>query len=102
MRPLFLQAAKGGSNFIFIIGMFAIFFFFIIFPQIKKARKEKRFQADLKKGMKVITTSGIHGKILDLGSTTVVLETMAGKLMFERNAISLDATSRLNSDKKKN
>lgn len=101
MSLTFLQASGGGSNFLFIIGMFAIFFLFIILPQIKKTKKEKKFQQGLKKGMKVITTSGMHGKIMELRDATVTLETPAGKIRFERSSISLEATARLNADAKK-
>ena len=97
----FLQTGMGGSSFILIIGMFAIFFLFIILPQVRRAKKEKKFQRELKKGMKVITSSGIHGRVLDLGHTTVTLETMAGKIIFERSAISLEATDRLDTGAKK-
>lgn len=97
----FLQTGIGGSSLIFIMGMLAIFFLFIILPQVRRTRREKRFQWELKKGMKVITTSGIHGRVMDLGHTTITLETMAGKIVFERSAISLDATERLNAGAEK-
>ncbi len=97
----FLQTGIGGSSLIFIMGMLAIFFLFIILPQVRRTRREKRFQRELKKGMKVITTSGIHGRVMDLGHTTITLETMAGKIVFERSAISLDATERLNAGAEK-
>ena len=56
------------------------------------------FSKEIKKGDKVITKSGIHGKIVELNDTdnTCVLETGAGKIKFERSALSLELSSKLN------
>ena len=53
---------------------------------------------DMKKGDRVITKSGIHGKIMELNDkdNTCIVETMAGKLKIERSAISLELSSKLN------
>lgn len=75
--------------------MVAIFYFLMIRPQQQRAKKEKTFEADLKSGDKVITKSGIHGKITDLAQDTVVIETMAGKIKMERSAISSEMTAKL-------
>ncbi len=72
-----------------------VFYFFIIRPQQQKLKQEKAFEAGLKTGDKIITKSGIHGKIAELAETTVVIETMSGKLKMERNAISLELTAAL-------
>ena len=50
----------------------------------------------LKVGDKIITKSGLHGKISELAETTVVVETMSGKLKMERSAISLELSTALN------
>ena len=74
-----------------------VFYFFMIRPQMKKAKDHKKFVAELKKGDKVITTAGIHGKIVDLNETTIVLETEGGgKIRFDKSAVSLDASKGLN------
>jgi preprotein translocase subunit YajC len=78
--------------------MFVVFYFFMIRPQQKKAKLEKEFESALKVGDKVITKSGLHGKIAELADTTVVIETMAGKLKMERSAISMEMSAAL--DKK--
>lgn len=70
--------------------MFVVIYFFMIRPQIKKQKREKLFSSQLKKGDKVITKSGLHGKISDLTDTTCVIETMAGKLKYDRSAISME------------
>lgn len=87
------------TQFLPIILMFVVVYFLMIRPQQKKAKSEKEFESTLKVGDKVITKSGIHGKVSDINDTTVVLETMAGKLLFERNAISLDLTMALKNRK---
>lgn len=68
----------------------------MIRPQMKRQKDEKKFAEELKRGDRVITKSGLHGKILDLNDTTVILESGAGKLKFERSALSLELTKKLN------
>lgn len=67
----------------------AVFYFFIIRPQMKKAKEAKKFKESLSKGDHVVTIGGIHGKIAEIEDTTVVLD-LNGKLRItvERSAIS--------------
>lgn len=88
---MFLQTGSGGiGNYIMIPLMLLIIYLFMIRPQVRKQKKEKEFQGSIKKGARVVTTSGIHGKILDLSDATCVIETGAGKIKFERSAISME------------
>jgi preprotein translocase subunit YajC len=80
----------------YILLMFGVMYIFMIMPQQKRAKKEKEFEAGLKVGDKIITKSGLHGKISELAETTVVVETMSGKLKMERSAISLELSAALN------
>ena len=80
----------------YILLMFAVMYFFMIMPQQKRAKKEKEFEKNLKVGDKIITKSGLHGKISELAETTVVVETMSSKLKMERSAISLEMSAALN------
>ncbi|MCC8409013.1 preprotein translocase subunit YajC [Mucilaginibacter sp. UR6-1] len=74
-----------------------VFYFFMIRPQIKKQKDQKKFVDDLKKGDKVVTTAGIHGRIIDLAETTILIEVEGGtKIRFDKTAISLDASKALN------
>jgi preprotein translocase subunit YajC len=75
--------------------MFVVIYFFMIRPQQKKAKNEKEFESTLKVGDKVITKSGLHGKVSELADTTVVIETMSGKLKMERSAISMEMSATL-------
>jgi preprotein translocase subunit YajC len=90
---------EGIGQFLPFILMFVVVYFFMIAPQMKRAKKEKKFNAELKKGDKVITKSGLHGKILELNDTdqTCVIETMAGKVKYERSAISMELSAKANS-----
>ena len=76
--------------------MFVVIYFFMIRPQQKRAKNEKEFESSLKIGDKIVTKSGFHGKIAELAETTVVIETMSGKLKLERSAISLELSAALN------
>jgi len=76
--------------------MFVVIYFFMIRPQQKRAKNEKEFESALKVGDKIITKSGLHGKVSELSETTVVIETMAGKLKMERSAISMEMSATLN------
>ncbi|PQJ20752.1 preprotein translocase subunit YajC [Tenacibaculum sp. SG-28] len=91
MQTIFLQAG-GILDFAPFILMLGVLYFFMIRPQMKRQKKEKEFQSSIKKGTKVITSSGIHGKIVEINDNdnTITLETGAGKIKFERSAISLD------------
>ena len=75
--------------------MFVVIYFFMIRPQQKRAKNEKEFETALKVGDKIITKSGLHGKIAEVAETTVVIETMAGKLKMERSAISMEMSAAL-------
>ena len=90
---------EGMGQLPFILLMFVVVYFFMIQPQMKLPKKEKKFNAELKKGDKVITKSGLHGKILELNDTdqTCVIETMAGKVKYERSAISMELSAKANS-----
>ena len=95
---IFLQA--GGSTLTGMLPfllMFVVIYLFMIRPQMKRQKNEKLFQASIAKGNKVITTSGIHGKILDIvdNDNTVIIETGAGKMKFERSAISMELSKKL-------
>ena len=54
----------------------------------------------MKRGDKVITKSGMHGRIVELTDDTCVLETLSGKIKFERSAISMELSAKLKDDKK--
>lgn len=70
-----------------------VFYFFMIRPQTKKAKEAKKFRESLEKGQQVVTIGGIHGKILEVTETNVLLDVGGAKIRFEKSAISIDSTS---------
>ena len=93
---------EGLSGMLPIVAMFAVVYFFMIVPQMKRAKNEKKFAAELKRGDKVITKSGLHGKIVELNDKdrSCVIETMSGKLKFDRSSISMEMSKALNTPAK--
>ena len=85
------------NQFLPLILIFVVAYFFMIRPQIKRQKDEKKFAEALKKGDKVITKSGMHGKVVELNDkdNSCVIETMAGRLKFDRSAISMEMSARL-------
>jgi len=84
------------KTFLPFILMFVVIYFFMIRPQQKRAKTEKEFEAALKAGDRIVTKSGIHGKIVELNEGTAIIETMSGKLKMERSAISMELSAALN------
>ena len=90
-----LQAAGGfDPRQLIMFGAIAlVFYFFMIRPQLKKAKDHKKLISELKKGDKIVTTAGIHGRIADMNDTTFLIEVEGGvKIRFDKSAVSLDAT----------
>lgn len=84
-------------SFLPMILIIVVFYFFMIRPQMKKAKDHKKYIEELKKGDRVVTTAGIHGRIVDMNETTFLIEVEGGtKIRFEKSAISLDASKALN------
>jgi preprotein translocase subunit YajC len=85
------------SQFLPLILIFVVAYFFMIRPQMKRQKDEKKFIGGLKKGDRVITKSGLHGKIMEINDTdqTVVIETLAGKLKLENSSVSHELSQKL-------
>lgn len=94
---IFLQQGAGSlMSMLPFLAIIIVFYFFMIRPQMNRQKKEKTFQAEIKKGIKVVTSSGIHGKIAEINAAdnTVSVETGAGKIKFERSAISMELSNK--------
>ncbi|MEN0053766.1 MAG: preprotein translocase subunit YajC [Mucilaginibacter sp.] len=100
IATILLQAPAGGSSqfgmLIPMVLIIVVFYFFMIRPQVKKQKDQKKYVEELKKGDKVVTTAGIHGRIIDSNETTFLVEVDNGKIRFDKSAISLDASKALN------
>ena len=90
-----MEAIQQFAPFILI---FVVMYFFMIRPQMQKAKKEKKFAEELKKGDRIVTKSGLHGKVFDFSekNNAVIIETGSGKLTYDKSAISLEMSQKLN------
>ena len=94
MENLFvlLQAqAEGENTWMSLLPLFLIlvvFYFFFIRPQTKKSKEQKKFRELLKKGDKVITIGGVHGKVNDVKETTLIIEVADNvRITVEKSAV---------------
>lgn len=72
-----------------------VFYFFMIRPQMKKQKELKKFREGLTVGDKVVTIGGIHGKVLEVSESTVLIAADSGKLRVDKSAISNSIEDRL-------
>lgn len=97
-----LQVPGGGAgtmNLIFIGGILLVFYFFMIRPQQKKQKDQKKFIGAIQKGDTVVTLGGIHGKITSMDDNTVTLEVDRGaRIKMEKSSLSLEASKQYSSD----
>ncbi|MCP4160772.1 MAG: preprotein translocase subunit YajC [Deltaproteobacteria bacterium] len=96
------QGEEGGGigSFLPLILIVLVFYLFFIRPQMKKSKDQKRFRESIGKGDKIITIGGIHGKILEVKETTVVIEIDGqNRLTIEKSALAMDRTSHLSEKK---
>ncbi|QTD38286.1 preprotein translocase subunit YajC [Polaribacter batillariae] len=103
-QTIILQAESGGlMSMLPFAAMILVLYFFMIRPQMNRKKKEKAFQAEIKTGSKIVTSSGIHGKITEVNNTdnTVTIETGAGRIKFERSAISMELSKKYATPAKK-
>lgn len=83
------------SSLIMIVAMIAIFYLFMIRPQAKKQKELKKFREAMKPGDKVVTIGGVHGKILEIAESTVLISSEGTKIRVEKSAISQSAADQL-------
>ena len=96
-----LMGAPGGKQewyqFVPLILIVVIFYFFMIRPQVKKQKEAKKFLETIKKGDKVVTIGGIHGKIHEVQDTALIVEIADGvRVKVLKSAISMDGSAALN------
>lgn len=75
--------------------MVLVFWFFMIRPQMKKQKELRKFRDGLAKGDHIVTIGGIHGKILEITDTTVLVQSDNTKLRFDKSAISQSSEDQL-------
>ena len=75
------------TNILFIGLMFFVFYFFMIRPQMKKQKELKKFREGLAKGDHIVSLGGIHGRILEVTDTTVLIESEKTKIRLDKSAV---------------
>ncbi|MBW6489572.1 MAG: preprotein translocase subunit YajC [Lentimicrobium sp.] len=95
------EGGGGYSSFILLALLMVVFYFFFIRPQAKKAKETRKYREALKKGDKIVTIGGIHGKIVEVQDTTFTIEVEDGsRLRVEKTAIAGDAADQLGNQQK--
>jgi preprotein translocase subunit YajC len=97
MYSILLQATTGSSwlnpQLFFMVAIIGVFYFFMIRPQQKKAKDQKKFIEELSKGDDVVTIGGIYGRIAEIEGDTIILEVeRGGRIKCSKSAISMDTT----------
>jgi preprotein translocase subunit YajC len=67
----------------------------MIRPQMKKQKELKKFRENMKIGDKVVTIGGIHGKILELADSTILISSEGTKIRLEKSAIASSTEDQL-------
>lgn len=100
LQTILLQAAGQGQpngmiNMAIMLLMIVVFYFFLIRPQSKRAKEQKKFAESIATGEKIVTSAGIHGTITRINDDgTLQLEIGRGTfIIIERSAVSMELTS---------
>ena len=104
LNILLMAPAENGNplvSFLPLILIILVFYMFFIRPQMKKQKDLRKFRESLKKGDKIITIGGIHGKIVEEQERTFTIEVEGGnRLRIERSAVAMDGASEQLGDKR--
>jgi preprotein translocase subunit YajC len=107
MNPTNILLSTGGSmtglleQFGPLVLIIIVFYFFMIRPQLKKTKDQKKFRENIAKGDKIVTIGGIHGRIVDIQEKTFIIEVEGGhKLKIEKGAVSMDSSTMLTEEQK--
>ncbi len=106
ISSIFLMAApeEGGNplvSFLPLILIILVFYMFFIRPQMKKQKDLRKYRESLKKGDKIITIGGIHGKIVEVQDRTFTIEVEGqNRLKIEKSAAAMDGASENLGDKR--
>ena len=94
------QEGGGLMSFLPLILIVLVFYLFFIRPQMKKSKDQKKFREAIKKGDKIITIGGIHGKIIEVQEKTFTIEVEGqNRLKVEKSAVAMDSSSQIGAAK---
>jgi preprotein translocase subunit YajC len=93
ISPAHAQAAAGQgspwSPLIMLAVFFAVFFFFVIRPQMKRAKDHRTMISAIAKGDEVVTSGGILGRVDEIGDAFIAIEIADGvRIKLQKHAIS--------------
>jgi len=98
---LFMPTSEDGEggglmSFLPLILIVLVFYLFFIRPQMKKSKDQRKFREAIKKGDKIITIGGIHGKIIEVQEKTFTIEVEGqNRLKVEKSAVAMDSSSQI-------
>ncbi|WP_028297089.1 preprotein translocase subunit YajC [Olivibacter sitiensis] len=101
LATVILQASGGGlMGFLPMILILVVFYFFMIRPQMKKQKDHKKYIDELKVNDKIVTSAGIHGRVVEVGATTILVDVGSNtKIKFDKSAVAMEASKALNAPK---
>lgn len=96
------EGSEGGGlmSFLPLVLIVLVFYLFFIRPQMKKSKDQRKFREAIKKGDKIVTIGGIHGKIIEVQEKTFTIEVEgANRLRVEKSAVAMDSSSQIGAAK---
>lgn len=95
---LILQAQPAGMDgsmtIIMVVGFLVLMYFTSIRPNQKRNKEAKAFQESIGKGSKIVTEGGLHGTIVKLEESFIIIEVESGaRMKVERDQISTERTA---------
>jgi|SRR5690606_3186537 len=91
---ILLQAPAGGGlgwqNLGFFGLMLVVFYFFMIRPQQKRVKDQKKFVEELQKGSYIVTNGGLHGKVESIEDGTLVINSEGSRMRIEKSSVSTE------------
>jgi preprotein translocase subunit YajC len=92
ISPAYAQAAPAGGGgyeqILLLVGMFAVMYFLLIRPQMKRAKEQRAMVEALQKGDEVVAAGGLIGRISKLSEQYVTLEIASGvEVVLQRAAV---------------
>jgi len=93
-----LEAAAGQNpmgNLFLLVGIMVIFFFFMVRPQMKRQKEQKKFREGLQKGDSVVTLGGIYAKVIEIKENNLVIIEIAKdvQVKIDKSALVADSTA---------
>ena len=105
MLNLFIAMMAGGQeggsqgglmSFLPIVLIMVVFYFFMIRPQMRKSKQQKKFREEIGKGDKIVSIGGVHGKIIEVEETTFIVEMYdKTQIRMEKSAVSMETTMQI-------